>query len=74
LQALQLAYTLLEKRQKELDGTNAFLRREMTEKIERKCNALDAEVLSHQMFVFISKTIQFSFCYLEEWMMRLKEN
>jgi hypothetical protein len=55
LQALQLAYSQLERRQQELDATNAFLRREMTEKIERKCNALDEEVVSHQKFVFIRK-------------------
>ncbi|CAF1013663.1 unnamed protein product [Adineta ricciae] len=47
-QALQLAYSELEKRQQELDATNAFLRREMTEKVEKQANALDAEVQQHQ--------------------------
>ncbi|CAF3404607.1 unnamed protein product [Rotaria sp. Silwood1] len=47
-QALQLAYTQLEERQKELDATIAVLRQKMTEKIEKKCNALDEEVKLHE--------------------------
>ncbi|UJR27539.1 hypothetical protein I4U23_008821 [Adineta vaga] len=47
-QALQLAYSQLERRQHELDASNAFLRREMTEKIEKQANVLDAEVQQHQ--------------------------
>ncbi|CAF1135469.1 unnamed protein product [Rotaria sordida] len=47
-QALQLAYTQLEERQKELDATIAVLRQRMTEKIEKKCNALDEEVKLHE--------------------------
>ena len=52
LQALQLAYTQLEKRYQELDATNAFLRREITEKMEPKCSALNQEVEDHQKWVF----------------------
>ncbi|CAF3877653.1 unnamed protein product, partial [Rotaria sp. Silwood2] len=47
-QALQLAYTQLEERQKELDATIAVLRQKMTEKMEKKCNALDEEVKLHE--------------------------
>ncbi|CAF0836426.1 unnamed protein product [Adineta steineri] len=47
-QALHLAYMQLERRQQELDATNAFLRREMTEKLDKQCNALDEEVQQHQ--------------------------
>ncbi|CAF4332014.1 unnamed protein product [Rotaria socialis] len=46
-QALQLAYTQMEERQKESDATVAVLRREMTAKIEKKCDAYDQEVIAH---------------------------
>jgi predicted nuclease with TOPRIM domain len=58
-QALQLAYTQLEKRQQELDASNAFLRREMTEKLEKHCNVLDEEVQLHQKFVLLIPTKTF---------------
>lgn len=50
-QALQLAYTQLEERQKESHATISVLRQELTKKIEKKCDALDEEVKNHEKFV-----------------------
>lgn len=50
LQAYQLAYTQLESRYKDLETKNEVLRREITEKMEKKCSELDKEVEQHQQW------------------------
>ncbi len=71
-----MCYTQLERRQQELDASNAFLRREMTEKLEKQCNVLDEEVQQHQKFVLFRKNFHLlKFVYhVDESKMMLKEN
>ena len=44
----------MEERQKESDATIAVLRREMTAKIEKKCDAYDQEIIAHDKLVSLN--------------------
>lgn len=56
-QALQLICTQLEIRNQDLDAINIAIRRELTSKVEGKCQELDEEVRNHEEFVTFERSI-----------------
>lgn len=56
-QALQLAYTQLEKRQRDLDEANMLLRHRITEILEKPIKDSDEQVRMHQKLVLFQRLV-----------------